>query len=114
MQARVIALIAALALVLGAVVLASTTRSLVAQEDEEEPVPALESELPAEELGEEESVLGQIECYWISAGAITRETVDALIEEGWVGDSEESAEALYSPGCWLEELVIEEEELEPE
>ena len=99
MQARVIALIAALALVIGAVVLASTAQSLAAQEDEEEPVPALESELPAEELVEEEPVLGQIECYWISAEAITRETVDALIEEGWVGDSEESAEALYSPGC---------------
>ena len=103
MQAKVIALIAAVALVIGAVVLASTARSLAAQEDEEELVPALESELPAEELVEEESVLGQIECYWISAEAITRETVDALIIEGWAGDSNGYGEILYSPACWSEE-----------
>jgi hypothetical protein len=86
-QARVIALIAALALVIGAVVLASTAQSLAAQEDEEEPVPALESELTAEELVEEEPVPGQIECYWISAEAITRETVDVLVGGVSVSDS---------------------------
>ena len=102
-QARVIALIAALALVIGAVVLASTAQSLAAQEDEEEPVPALESELTAEELVEEEPVPGQIECYWISAEAITRETVDVLIIEGWARDSNGYGEILYSPACWSEE-----------
>ena len=81
------------ALVLGALVVASVASSATAQEEE----------LVVEE---EELVLGEVECYWLPVESVSAETIDALIEEGWVGDYEG---ALYSPGCWLEELEPEEE-----
>ena len=81
------------ALVLGALVVASVASSTTAQEEE----------LVVEE---EELVLGEVECYWLPVESVSAETIDVLIEEGWVGDYEG---ALYSPGCWLEELEPEEE-----
>jgi len=85
------------ALVLGALVVASVASSATAQEAEE---------LVVEEEEEEELVLGEVECYWLPVESVSAETIDVLIEEGWVGDHEG---ALYSPGCWLEELEPEEE-----
>ena len=82
------------ALVLGALVVASVASSATAQEAEE---------LVVEE---EELVLGEVECFWLPVESVSAGTLDALIEEGWVGDYEG---ALYTPGCWLEELEPEEE-----
>lgn len=89
------------ALVLGALVVASVASSATAQEAEELVVE--EEELVVEE---EELVLGEVECFWLPVESVSAGTLDALIEEGWVGDYEG---ALYSPGCWLEELEPEEE-----
>jgi hypothetical protein len=89
------------ALVLGALVVASVASSATAQEAEELVVE--EEELVVEE---EELVLGEVECFWLPVESVSAGTLDALIEEGWVGDYEG---ALYTPGCWLEELEPEEE-----
>ena len=86
------------ALVLGALVVASVASSATAQEAEELVV--------EEEEEEEELILGEVECFWLPVESVSAGTLDALIEEGWVGDYEG---ALYTPGCWLEELEPEEE-----
>jgi hypothetical protein len=96
------------ALVLGALVVASVASSATAQEAEELVVEEEELVVEEEELvvEEEELVLGEVECFWLPVESVSAGTLDALIEEGWVGDYEG---ALYTPGCWLEELEPEEE-----